>query len=410
MTAHLQRGALFMESRRWALAEREFLEHLAEFPDDARGYIGLANCLLELDRARDALEHANHAVALEPDHPDAHVVRTIALFQLGRLPQALAAADEVVRLAPDHCCGFGLRSLVLIHQRNWPAALAAAEEALRRDPDYVFALNARGEALRALGRRKAAQESFQLALARDPENESSHAGAGWILLETGEYQGALEHFRSALRADPTFDPARLGMLEASRLRNPIVSFFRRWTDGARRIWNDGGVALVVLASIVGSGGLIIMIALLGVMVCWILDDLINLWLRRSPTLWHSLTRDERRGALLTTGLLTAALALFLCAAFGQPDFLLGLGGICLGTAFPATRVFRCAQGWPQGLLALIVGSLAAWGVYVNIAGLFSPRAAIDGSATWFLAWFAVMVVAWFFPRIRVKGQRNALPT
>src|SRR3989441_12443354 len=67
-----------------------------------------------LFRSTPGLDAADHAIALQPDVPNGHVVRGFALRGLERLDEARAAFQEALRLAPglpDALLGLGATAI-----------------------------------------------------------------------------------------------------------------------------------------------------------------------------------------------------------------------------------------------------------------------------------------------------------
>ena len=221
MSAHLSRAQLLLQQSRPADAEREAGLAIALAPDHPEAHALLALSRLEQGKPAPALEAARTALGLAPDSAYYHYVHALVLHRSEQDHEALAAVQDAIRLAPEDEDNFSLRAAIQLSLRDWSAALTAAEQALALNPEHTPAINLRAMALVRLGRRSEAVRSVDFALERDPESPLSHANQGWNHLHRNDPKQALEHFREALRLDPEFAYAREGMLEALKARNAV---------------------------------------------------------------------------------------------------------------------------------------------------------------------------------------------
>ncbi len=221
MTPRLARAELLLEQSRPADAEREVGHALAQDPRDPFALALLARARVEQNRPADALEPAQAAVAAAPDLGYVHHILAHVLHQLDRHKPALAAVDQALLLDPADDGFHAQRASIRLSLRDWAGALADSEAALRLNAANTFAQNLRATALRQLGRAIEAAAVGARTLEQAPEDAYSHSTQGWTLLQGGEIVRAQEHFREALRLRPDFEPARHGMLEALKARNPL---------------------------------------------------------------------------------------------------------------------------------------------------------------------------------------------
>lgn len=221
MSHHLSRAEILLAQSRPADAEREARLALGQDPGDANALAVLARALVTQDRARDALDPARAAVAAAPDSPYSHHIHAHVLHRIDRPSEALAASETALLFAPEDDDLLAQRAAIHLSLRDWPAALDDSEEALRINAANTTAQNLRATALRLLGRAAEADAAGARTLEQSPEDAYSHSTQGWTLLQRGEIARAQEHFRESLRLEPGFEPARAGMLEALKARNPL---------------------------------------------------------------------------------------------------------------------------------------------------------------------------------------------
>lgn len=224
--------------------------------------LGLARCLLDMDRPREALEVVGDfllkfggAPDVTPAHrAEAQLLRGLAHLRLGDLAKAKESLAEALRLESGGAAGAwakaealnasgvvlflegqaaagaarfveairaqpylteawaNLATLVLLGGRAAEAEGLAAQ-ALQRDPASAEALRLMGLAQFAAGRKEAAG-TLERAVQADPRGAEGRAVLGCVALREGSDEPALEHFLAALRADPDYAPAASGAAAA----------------------------------------------------------------------------------------------------------------------------------------------------------------------------------------------------
>lgn len=102
-------------------------------------------------RPERALEFIDKAIALKPDHAEAHNNRGIILQELKKLDHALASYERVIGLKPGYAEAHYNRGNVLDKLERYDEALASYDLAIRLKPDFAEARNNRALVLKALG-------------------------------------------------------------------------------------------------------------------------------------------------------------------------------------------------------------------------------------------------------------------
>jgi tetratricopeptide (TPR) repeat protein len=374
MSPHLARAQLLLAQSRPADAERELMQALAERPDDPAALALLALSRSDQRKGPEALEAAEAAIGLAPDHAYFHYVHAVTLHRLDRDDDARRAIGEALRLDPSEPDHFSLLASIELARRNWPAALEAAEQALALNPEHLNAVNLRAMALVRLGRKEEATASVDFALNRAPESGFSHANQGWNCLHRNDPKKAQEHFREALRLEPDLEYARQGMLEALKARNPVyrgmLAYFL-WMGrlSGRLQWAFiigmffGGKLIGQLASSQPALGFILW-PILGlfyafVYLSWTALPMFNLLLRFNRFGRHVLSRDQR---IASTWFGTAFFSALGCLAWflvtqGDLAFVALLSSaflsICLAATFLQTGRSRTILGWSTAALAAL---------------------------------------------------------
>ncbi|MFQ3631525.1 tetratricopeptide repeat protein [Roseiflexus sp.] len=155
-------------------ARADLVEALRRDARDAESYALLAETLLALGRATQALDSARRAVALQPDSPQYRRVlaqalragdqRAEAIEHLSAVMNDASPAQWWVELADDH--------MALGHVS---AARTALERAIAAAPDHAEVRFRLGDVLLRLGEPIAAAEQLRTAIARRPDYAVAHA-------------------------------------------------------------------------------------------------------------------------------------------------------------------------------------------------------------------------------------------
>jgi tetratricopeptide (TPR) repeat protein len=155
-----------------------------------------------LGRNAEALEHARHAIELDPASTQA---RTTAAFIEGALngyDAALAQIDALLAGAPNDPGLHAARAYCLLRLERYTEAQAAAECGLALAPNAAPLLESLGCALRGLGRTDEALATFGRALAHGADRASILVLTASTLLEIGRLDVAERTFEDALTLTP----------------------------------------------------------------------------------------------------------------------------------------------------------------------------------------------------------------
>jgi tetratricopeptide (TPR) repeat protein len=171
--------------------------------------VGQAQLLLEMDRAGEALQLFDEALAATPDDPALHSAHAqLYLFQAQRLvernalDEAETLLDEGLDRYPENS---SLRySLALLYEdqgRN-RKALDVLETLAEEYPDDAAILNAYGYLLTdEFGRNDEARDYIERALALNPDNAAIIDSMGWVLFKLGDYATARDYLERAYRLE-----------------------------------------------------------------------------------------------------------------------------------------------------------------------------------------------------------------
>ncbi len=197
-------------------------------PDGAAYRIGMARCLMDLDRPAEAvpiLEELNTLIS----HPYASYLLNQAYRRSGQADKAakrrsasgagppsypdswqdaVSAAKRGLDGRMDH-----IESLLAAGRLR--EASAALDDAQKRWPEDVNLLNRRGELYRVKGNIKAWVRTLRQATRIDPDHAQTHHNLSVALQRTGDLQQALNEAHLSVKAKPDFSE---GWMQIGRLR------------------------------------------------------------------------------------------------------------------------------------------------------------------------------------------------
>lgn len=210
----LARARTLCELHRHDEARSVVRELLAREPDNGAAWRLLAQAELGAGDAKAALDAADRATGVEPEHEWGHRLRSIALHQLGDKKGAIEAAREAVRTGPNTWQAHSRLAIALsFARRDLKEAVAAAERGVAlapNEPDSHYALGLVSDARR---KHKEAEQHFRRALALDPQHSQSHNALARHQLvrsrfgRAGNLADAAAGFRNVVQTDPSADYA-----------------------------------------------------------------------------------------------------------------------------------------------------------------------------------------------------------
>lgn len=183
--------------------------------------------LLQANQPQAAAERLEQAIALDPQHADAHNNLGLAYEALSRRDDAYIQFCAAVELNPRH--GQALTNIAnLARERgDLDTAIQAYRHALNVAPEQIEARNNLAASLRERGELDAALVEIRQVLATDSSNVNALTNLGTIQLAQGDYASALHSLERALREQPGSAMARynrvLALLSLGQLD-------QAWTD------------------------------------------------------------------------------------------------------------------------------------------------------------------------------------
>jgi len=152
-------------------------------------------------RSDEALDKLERSVALEPQ-PDCYSNLGIVLRDQGKIEEATVAFRSALALDPDHANAHNNLGALLRAGGNVTDAEAEYRSAIRSNPDLADAYNNLGNLLNAQKRTREAVECFCKAITLNPAHSESRRLLGLAYCTLGETDKAVEVFERWLDEEP----------------------------------------------------------------------------------------------------------------------------------------------------------------------------------------------------------------
>lgn len=156
----------------------------------------------------DAYAVALRAIALAPDHAQAHVQAAGSAFRLGRIDEALEHYREAVRLEPRDPRAQNNLGHTLAARGRLDEAIVHYRAALRLDPELAAAHYNLGRALARGGDPVQAERHLEECLRLEPTRAEAHFELGRLSVRRGEREAGRRHLVRALELRPGWEKPR----------------------------------------------------------------------------------------------------------------------------------------------------------------------------------------------------------
>ncbi len=214
--SHAQEAETYFQEGRLDKAIESYKEALRRDPTIVETYVPLVRLLLFRSQIDEALDYADTALLVDPDHTDARAVRAMALDWKSSeladeglegdaeelLLQALNEANRVVEKDPTSAEAYAYLAEILFDLDNYEQADEALEIALELDPDSLDVLRVAGYLLEFRGYRQQAIEHYQKAIQLYPNLAMLHLSLGRTYLAAADFKTGIDSLKAAIELDP----------------------------------------------------------------------------------------------------------------------------------------------------------------------------------------------------------------
>lgn len=147
-----------------------------------------------------AVQHAEQAISVDPNHSGAYLVKGMALAYSGRTSEGREAGMIARRLSPHDPMSVIMRLLMIVSyyfERDYVNALTAASSATRDYVSYPTPYRYVAASLGQLGRSREAREALQLAVTVAPADFDSYVRSRRPWFRPQDYEHVLAGLRNA---------------------------------------------------------------------------------------------------------------------------------------------------------------------------------------------------------------------
>ena len=142
------------------------------------------------------------AIALDPNHAEAHSNLGVLRHGQNLLDEAIALYGRAIAIKPDHAIALGNLSVALIAKGDVDGAIASLRRAVAAKPEDGESHFRLAELFRRKGDMDDAVASYRLAIAAKPDDARAHFGLGQTSQMKGDFVAAIEAYRGALALEP----------------------------------------------------------------------------------------------------------------------------------------------------------------------------------------------------------------
>lgn len=162
----------------------------------------LALAHLHADRHPQALEHANRAIAVEPDFAWAHLLAGTALAGMGHKLQAVPALEQAIALDPQDSPAYSALGRLLSDLGRVHDAYAAAGRGVELEPHRAASHFAMGYVLHDANPAEA-RRAYLKTLELEPDHVQAKHNLAGLAAQKGDWHGASEGMANVLADDPS---------------------------------------------------------------------------------------------------------------------------------------------------------------------------------------------------------------
>ena len=149
-------------------------------------------------------ECCRHAIALRPDHSEAHVNLGNVLLCQGKLDEAVIHYKTALRSNPNNAAALCSLGNALSSLGKQTEAASIYQEALRLNPNFLEAHYNLGNLQMAQQQYDDAKVSFRHAIRLNPNYATAYNNLGNAYKESDDPASAIENYRTAIRIFPEF--------------------------------------------------------------------------------------------------------------------------------------------------------------------------------------------------------------
>ncbi len=196
-----QRGQL-------ARAEKAYKQILIHEAENAVAHHLLGRLYYQTHRRDAAISSLQHALAVQPNYPNALMDLANMLHEAGQYAQAENCLQQILHLQPDNAMAYNNLGVLYKDQQRFDEALAAYRRSIELDANNPAALGNLAHALSRVEDFDGAIQAYRRLLDDEPANIEALKCLASVLRRTGRVAEAIEVFSCWLALEPDNPVAR----------------------------------------------------------------------------------------------------------------------------------------------------------------------------------------------------------
>jgi protein O-mannosyl-transferase len=176
---------------------------IARNPDCWLANNNLGDYLYNKGHIKEAIEHYQKAIQIDPNYAEAQNNLGAALAAEGRFDEAIENYHKAIQISPNFAYALNNLGMALAARGQFDDAIENYRKAIQISPNFADALDNLGAALTVKGRSDEALGYYRQALAIDPNLAGAHNNLGILLAKQGRTAEAIEYYQRAIELNPS---------------------------------------------------------------------------------------------------------------------------------------------------------------------------------------------------------------
>ena len=175
---------------------------IARNPDCWLANNNLGGYLYNKGNIKEAIEHYQRAIQIDPNYAEAQNNLGAALAAEGRFDEAIENYHKAIQIRPNFAYALNNLGMALAARGRFDDAIENYRKAIQISPNFADALDNLGAALTVKGKSDEALGYYRQALAIDPNFAGAQNNLGILLAKQGQITEAIEYYQKAIELNP----------------------------------------------------------------------------------------------------------------------------------------------------------------------------------------------------------------
>ncbi len=190
------------QSGMYANIETLWRTTIARNPDCWLAHNNLGGYLYNQGHIKEAIEHYQKAIQIDPNYAEALNNLGAALAAEGRFDEAIENYHKAIQIRPNFAYALNNLGMALAARGQFDDAIENYRKAIQIRQNFADALDNLGAALTVKGRFDEALGYYRQALAIDPNSAGAQNNLGILLAKQGQITEAIDYYQKAIELNP----------------------------------------------------------------------------------------------------------------------------------------------------------------------------------------------------------------